>query len=362
MKFNYKMDIMVVIISSILLSGCGNTVETVSLSDMKVENEQMLEESEEQKQDPMSEESQITELEESELENINFEDLQDCESLESMYEATDADLEKLKQQVGSLQCFGHNGFDADTVSVNSDWDFWIALLFYYHEDKQCVNSLPIQCTEMKMVEGIDPRGCAAWGAYQTDNAEEIDWIATNIFNIPTEQLDVSLISDEDFVYKDNDLYYFVFDGLGVYLAENVEIIDINMLNDGRYDILFDIKNPTFSEQLQLRVKAFLKEDNGVKYWSFESIHVDNVAEVETEIFMYDEDTICRACKKYTGSPIVGIDHYDNGKPVVHCYEIVIDDEEGNGHTATSDWLTVDPETMIATDILEQYVDLKPYIN
>ncbi|MCR4738810.1 MAG: hypothetical protein K5886_00955 [Lachnospiraceae bacterium] len=68
-----------------------------------------------------------------------------------------------------------------------------------------------------------------------------------------------------------------------------------------------------------------------------------------------DEAIIKACKEYTGAPIVEIDHYDEetGWPVVWCYEDVDD------HTSTWAWIKVDPETGYAEDdVLMEPVVLK----
>ena len=62
----------------------------------------------------------------------------------------------------------------------------------------------------------------------------------------------------------------------------------------------------------------------------------------------DEETILAECQKRYGSPLVEIDRYiDRYKPVVHCYEEVVNEDES--HLATWGWVVVDPFTGDAYD-------------
>lgn len=53
---------------------------------------------------------------------------------------------------------------------------------------------------------------------------------------------------------------------------------------------------------------------------------------------------------------VDIDHYDDeGNAVVHVYEVVENEDES--HTATSDWITVNPDTGIGVNFYDEIVDI-----
>ncbi len=57
--------------------------------------------------------------------------------------------------------------------------------------------------------------------------------------------------------------------------------------------------------------------------------------------------------------IVAVDSEEDDMVLIHCYEVVIDDPvTGEGHTATSDWYTVNRYTAIGSDMRGNYIDLK----
>lgn len=74
----------------------------------------------------------------------------------------------------------------------------------------------------------------------------------------------------------------------------------------------------------------------------------------------DENDIVEICRLIVKSPIVEVDHYEENKIIIHCYEIVQDDEE-SGHTATWDWITFDMDTKIMTNFMEEEIDYSDYI-
>lgn len=73
-----------------------------------------------------------------------------------------------------------------------------------------------------------------------------------------------------------------------------------------------------------------------------------IDELEGDVeFKFQDDEILEKCRTYSGAPEVEIDHYEDGKYVVHCYENVDNEEES--HASTWDWITVDPYTGDAVD-------------
>lgn len=73
----------------------------------------------------------------------------------------------------------------------------------------------------------------------------------------------------------------------------------------------------------------------------------------------DENTIIIICQNYSQAPIVEIDHMDGNNYIVHCYEIV-DDGNGESHTATYDWITVDPDNYTMTNFIDEEIDFYQY--
>ena len=73
--------------------------------------------------------------------------------------------------------------------------------------------------------------------------------------------------------------------------------------------------------------------------------------------MIDTVTILvdRALEK-TGAPEYEIQWNDDGTLTIHLFEIV-DDGDGESHTATWDWYTIDPGTMKGTDFMGEEIDL-----
>lgn len=73
---------------------------------------------------------------------------------------------------------------------------------------------------------------------------------------------------------------------------------------------------------------------------------------------YDE--LCELAANYSGAPICEVDSVDeNGNVLIHCYEIV-DNGEDDVHTATVDWLTVDPYSTETTNLMGETFYLNEY--
>lgn len=79
------------------------------------------------------------------------------------------------------------------------------------------------------------------------------------------------------------------------------------------------------------------------------------------VLAFSEDAICQAAMAYTGAPICELDSInDEGMYLIHCYEVV-DNGDGDIHTATIDWLTVDPYNMTAVNFLGDEIDLQEFM-
>lgn len=96
------------------------------------------------------------------------------------------------------------------------------------------------------------------------------------------------------------------------------------------------------------------EDGHMKLRSFQH-DVERVAYSLAEL-----EELAREYRKRHGlyECLVAAEEGEGDMVMIQCYEHVIDDPTtGEGHTATSDWYTVDKYTGIGKDILENYIDL-----
>ncbi len=71
----------------------------------------------------------------------------------------------------------------------------------------------------------------------------------------------------------------------------------------------------------------------------------------------DQETILiERAKKLSGAPEAELEKNMDGTVTIHLFETV-DDGDGQSHTATWDWYTVDPKTMKGTNFMEEEIDL-----
>ena len=99
-------------------------------------------------------------------------------------------------------------------------------------------------------------------------------------------------------------------------------------------------------------------DGGLDYIDDGSDIEELAGDVVMEAWTYDE--LCMAATNYCGAPICEVDHEDDdGNVIIHCYEIVDNGDEI--HTATVDWLTVNPFTTEATNFMGETVYLNEYM-
>ena len=99
-------------------------------------------------------------------------------------------------------------------------------------------------------------------------------------------------------------------------------------------------------------------DGGLDYIDDGGDIEELAGDVAMAAWTYDE--LCVAAANYSGAPISEVDHEDeDGNIIIHCYEIVDNGDEV--HTATVDWLTVDPFTTEATNVLGETVYLNEYM-
>lgn len=65
-----------------------------------------------------------------------------------------------------------------------------------------------------------------------------------------------------------------------------------------------------------------------------------------------QEEILERAKKLSGAPCAEVDSTtDDGKLVIHLYEDLED------HTATYDWYTIDPDTLLGENLMGEEVDL-----
>ncbi len=71
----------------------------------------------------------------------------------------------------------------------------------------------------------------------------------------------------------------------------------------------------------------------------------------------DQETLLiERAKKLSGAPEAELEKNMDGTVTIHLFETV-DDGDGQSHTATWDWYTVDPKTMKGTNFMEEEIDL-----
>lgn len=54
---------------------------------------------------------------------------------------------------------------------------------------------------------------------------------------------------------------------------------------------------------------------------------------------------------------IDVDHIDGDMVTIHCYDFIVDGGNGEGHTATSDWYTIDKYTAIGYDLMGDEINL-----
>lgn len=90
---------------------------------------------------------------------------------------------------------------------------------------------------------------------------------------------------------------------------------------------------------------------------------ENAAELTGTEF-YSSDELVRMAFDYRARhglyecQYISVDSEDENTVVLHCFDIIIDDPEtGEGHTATSDWYTIDRYTGMGYDLFDEEIDL-----
>lgn len=154
--------------------------------------------------------------------------------------------------------------------------------------------------------------------------------------------------------KENDMYYGWIGGFGGihdgYQEINFEILDYGIVKAVGTWTLEDGSMATTeivveeSEDGLMRLKAY-KHSVGepVEY---------SLTELEQMALDYRKRHGLYECK-------VAVDSEEGDMVIIHCYDIIVDDPvTGEGHTATSDWYTVNRYTAIGTNDVGEYIDLK----
>ena len=99
-------------------------------------------------------------------------------------------------------------------------------------------------------------------------ANDIDWIAKNIFNVEINHD----INSSYYYYEDN--FYYMEGGFGGAGWHIVEIDESKQLDDGKYNITFIVYSMWADELIDTEKKyciADLKMIDGKKYWTFYKI-------------------------------------------------------------------------------------------
>lgn len=154
--------------------------------------------------------------------------------------------------------------------------------------------------------------------------------------------------------KENDMYYGWIGGFGGihdgYQEINFEILDYGIVKAVGTWTLEDGSMATTeivveeSEDGLMRLKAY-KHSVGepVEY---------SLTELEQMALDYRKRHGLYECK-------VAVDSEEGDMVIIHCYDVIVDDPvTGEGHTATSDWYTVNRYTAIGTNDAGEYIDLK----
>lgn len=297
-----KTIVITLIISTALLSGCGKTPDEAAVT----ENEKIIEEAT-PTPTPVETQGQQVELEENEFDSEKLEEeseeTETIMDLENLTEVTFHNPDVTFQVPAFLEDWPSKNFN-DNAGGYCEWknqdrvtSVTIESAYSYEEDEiDLATGEPIQYNEN----------------YLDGNAEVIEW------------------SDENSLFKiharDNegfDVFSAVYRGNGYKLFVKIFCI---ALDEDIYSPVFD----KISEQLP---------------------------QIKVEITGYSEEKIVELCQKKVGSPLATVDHYDdNGNPVVHCFEMV-QDEDGY-HQATWAWIVVNPKTLEAVDdISGEKIDL-----
>ena len=166
-----------------------------------------------------------------------------------------------------------------------------------------------------------------------------------------EEDEINLATGEPIQYNEN------------YLDSNAEVIEWSDENSlfkihARDNEGFDVFSSVYrGDGYKLFVKIIcIASEEDIYSPVFDTIS-GQLPQINVEITGYSEERIIELCQKKIGSPLAAVDHYDdNGNPVVHCFEMV-QDEDGY-HQATWAWIVVNPKTLEAVDdILGEPIDL-----
>lgn len=158
---------LLILLTSLVLNACTNSSQTESF---------------------VNEQEQVIEA----VSHSESEESENAEAEQYYIEATEEDFSLLDEQIPALIAVGYyEDFDSATFDQD-DMYMWIANMFHFYLGN--VSGLPIEIHEPELVFGNDPRGYYNELYYLRANAEEIDWIAENVFNIT---LDISQFSLEE---------------------------------------------------------------------------------------------------------------------------------------------------------------------
>lgn len=222
--------------------------------------------------------------------------IEETEEQEPFIEASESDYDLLLEQMTTLVSFAYfGGLASEDIKANGDgFHWWLVNILYYYLDN--VSSLPIRIHKVENVEEKDPREYFDSLSYMRAYASEVDWIAENVFNIKADTTQFSLENSKDelmelseydgFFYKEGGFYYNCSDSFDAPEIQRMSIVNSEQEN-GIYKIDIIGQSKSFGENYGITVTASLKEENGVKYWSFYKVFMNeelsrNASEAETQ--------------------------------------------------------------------------------
>lgn len=153
--------------------------------------------------------------------------------------------------------------------------------------------------------------------------------------------DISVLTDAPFEYNE---YFFEGDTSVVKEWEDIDnVFTIHAQTEG-FDTVMCINR---NDNCKVSYKLMIPSEEYSKYVPTIEYICETIKNIHPNPQVIDEETIVTECQKRYGSPLAEIDHYQDGKPVVHCYEFVENEDES--HFATWGWAVVDPVTGEAYD-------------
>lgn len=207
--------------------------------------------------------------------------------------------------------------------------------------------------------------------YTDEEIDEMHNAETGLYEVPGSVIREVLYNHMDFENSEIDLKeYFPMEGSSWY-DETEDMYYTRVVtgfggeHDGYESLEFEVLDHgivkatgVWTPQVNTTATAVVivkeDEDGHMKLQSFQH-------DVETVPYSLAElEELAREYRKRHGlyECLVAAEEGEGDMVMIQCYEHVIDDPiTGEGHTATSDWYTVDKYTGIGRDILDNYIDL-----